>query len=550
MILMLNASPTRIAVTFYRFALLSLLLLFMLGLGAHVIRAATNTVLTRGDDFFKTGFEGASALDGWSGTAKLAPGYDSAQSICVEHLTGMPGKSVIASSVMASIVLPADAMRGCTVFGTAMIRAEKVSAKPNDWNGVKFMLAVEAPSGKSWPAATIEAGTFDWRLIRFSGRIPPDATNVTLVLGLEEVTGVAYYDNVRIYVGKAPRITTDFVKSATPYKGHALPRLRGAMVSPSIDAAGLKTFGQDWNANLIRWQLVRYLPSGKTAALEDYDAWLNGELKKLDAALVECERNGLRVVVDLHSPPGGQATVSGYVGSDGGLFTSARAQQKFVQVWERMTQRYKNSKPVWGFDLANEAVEGAVADDCKDWHELAETTANAIHAIDPDRTIILEAPDWGGPDTFRNLDPINASNVVYSVHMYVPMGLTHQGVFKSGPSVVYPGTIDGEYWDKARLETVLKPVLDFQRKYGVHIYVGEFSAIRWAPQNSGYRYLKDVIDLFESYGWDWSYHAFREWSGWSVEHNDNRQDNQPSAIPTERQKLLQEWFAKNQKPAF
>lgn len=126
---------------------------------------------------------------------------------------------------------------------------------------------------------------------------------------------------------------------------------------------------------------------------------------------------------------------------------------------------------------------------------------------------------------------------------------THQGVFKSGPSVVYPGTIDGEFWDKARLETVLKPVLDFQRKYGVHIYVGEFSAIRWSPQNSGYRYLKDVIDLFESYGWDWSYHAFREWSGWSVEHNDNRQDNQPSATPTERQKLLKEWFAKNQKPA-
>lgn len=32
------------------------------------------------------------------------------------------------------------------------------------------------------------------------------------------------------------------------------------------------------------------------------------------------------------------------------------------------------------------------------------------------------------------------------------------------------------------------------------------------------RYLADVIDLFEEYGWDWSYHAFREWAGWSVEH--------------------------------
>ena len=26
------------------------------------------------------------------------------------------------------------------------------------------------------------------------------------------------------------------------------------------------------------------------------------------------------------------------------------------------------------------------------------------------------------------------------------------------------------------------------------------------------------IALFRDYGWDWTYHAFREWEGWSVEH--------------------------------
>jgi len=42
------------------------------------------------------------------------------------------------------------------------------------------------------------------------------------------------------------------------------------------------------------------------------------------------------------------------------------------------------------------------------------------------------------------------------------------------------------------------------------MYIGEFSAIRWAPDGSAYRYLKDLIDVFEAHGWDWSYHAFRE----------------------------------------
>ena len=101
---------------------------------------------------------------------------------------------------------------------------------------------------------------------------------------------------------------------------------------------------------------------------------------------------------------------------------------------------------------------------------------------------------------------------------------------------------------KAQLERALQPVVDFQKNYGVHVYIGEFSAIRWAPDNSAYRYLKDLIDIFEAHDWDWTYHAFREWSGWSVEHGPDPKDNKPAAQPTDRQKLLLEWFSKNHKP--
>ena len=60
--------------------------------------------------------------------------------------------------------------------------------------------------------------------------------------------------------------------------------------------------------------------------------------------------------------------------------------------------------------------------------------------------------------------------------------------------------------------------------------------------------LTDVIGIMEKHGWDWIYHAFREWSGWSVEHGDDRTDSRPSTRPTDRQQLLQSWFSKNQKP--
>jgi len=224
-------------------------------------------------------------------------------------------------------------------------------------------------------------------------------------------------------------------------------------------------------------------------------------------------------------------------------------QDQFVEVWRRLATRYKNAKVIWGYDLANEPVEEFVEDNCDDWHGLAERTARAIRQIDPARAIICEAPPWGSPESLADFRPLAVSNVVYSAHMYVPGEFTHQGVHsKTGKPVSYPGLINGKQWDKAALEAVLQPVLNFQRHYNVHIYMGEFSAIRWAPGDSAYRYLKDVIEIFEQHGWDWSYHAFREWQGWSVEHGSDPKDTKPAAQPTDRQKLLREWYARNQKP--
>ena len=220
-------------------------------------------------------------------------------------------------------------------------------------------------------------------------------------------------------------------------------------------------------------------------------------------------------------------------------------------MWEHLARRYKDSKAVWGYDLANEPQEAAVEDGLLDWEDLAVKTARAIRAIDPNRAIIIEPPEGMWPSGLQTFLPLDIPNVVYSVHMYVPSAFTHQGVVGKGPiGATYPGEIGGKLWDKARLEAVLKPVVDFQRAYGAHIYIGEFSAIRWAPDHSAHRYLKDVIDIMEEHGWDWTYHGFREWNGWSVEHGEDKGNTARALQPTDREKLLREWFAKNQKPAW
>ena len=30
-----------------------------------------------------------------------------------------------------------------------------------------------------------------------------------------------------------------------------------------------------------------------------------------------------------------------------------------------------------------------------------------------------------------------------------------------------------------------------------------------------------MISINEAYGWDWTYHAYREWQGWSVEYDES-----------------------------
>jgi endoglucanase len=132
--------------------------------------------------------------------------------------------------------------------------------------------------------------------------------------------------------------------------------------------------------------------------------------------------------------------------------------------------------------------------------------------------------------------------------MYEPGQFTHQGVHGQDTGVSYPGIIAGTKWDKERLRRSLRPAADYQRDYGAHIYIGEFSAIRWAPDGSAERWLRDVIEIMEEQGWDWAYHAFREWNGWSVEHGPDNNDNTRSPTPTPREQLLREWFAKNGKP--
>ncbi len=449
-------------------------------------------------------------------------------------------RSTSDGSTTRSFDLPADRIAGRLITLSAAVRAEGVSAPPHPWNGVKVMLVLDVGTGKQYPQVSLAAGTFDWLHATRTLRVPKETHAARLVLGLEQVSGRAWFDDVQVRLGRAVQ---GGVRQPVLFTGHSEPRLRGVMYIPHPKEEDLRNLARNWHADLVRLQ-INWTPMKDAEVwardLDAYDRWLDGLLPDIDKGVDLCQKYGLRVALDLHTPPGGR--VAGGVCP---LFSDPRCQDKLVEVWQRLARRYKGRDIIWAYDLLNEPVEPPAGPGVVTWRDLATSVTRAIREIDPGKPVIYEPGPWGMPDGFDSLMPLDADRVIYSFHMYQPHAFTHQGIYGNPTGVSYPGVIGGETWDNARLREAMAPAIDFAREFNVQMYVGEFSAIRWAPDDSGRRYLSDCIDIFEQQGWDWSYHAYREWDGWSVEHGPDPNNHQPVATPTSREKLLLEWFAKN-----
>jgi hypothetical protein len=98
--------------------------------------------------------------------------------------------------------------------------------------------------------------------------------------------------------------------------------------------------------------------------------------------------------------------------------------------------------------------------------------------------------------------------------MYHKFAVSHQGVYPQYPvGVTYPT----KRFNINNMRNFLQKVRDFQVKYSAKIYIGEFGCSIFTDPTSRLRWFMDCIQIFKEYGWHWSYHAFREWSGWNIE---------------------------------
>ncbi len=421
------------------------------------------------------------------------------------------------------------------------VRGEKLSSLADvGWLGPKVMLTVESPGAKTqYIEPAREFGTYPWKMVRRFILLPENVSKLELSIGIQKGRGT--FEVAELTIRRAEEVTPEiadaFFRSqpAAAVQHDEIPRgsfsgtrFRGVMSGNDLSRSAFEELKR-WNVNLLRYQMRPTGEEGrKINSPEKYMAWLDQAAEHLEKKILPLAREfGIQVVIDIHF----RKRI--YRGTDNRL-PNATSLELLEAAWRKLAARFRGNPAIYGYDLLNEPTPEDATDN--PWPEMAQKLVNLIREIDPETPIIIA---WFEIKPFV----VKGNNLIYSPHFYKPDDYTAQSVRQYRLNWRYPGFIQGIYWDKEQLRNAMREIIEFQKKHGVKIYVGEFSVVSWAP--GGAQYLKDCMELFEEYGWDWSYHAFREWAGWSVEHAGSTRKTIRRIGDTDRKQVLLDFLKRN-----
>ncbi|MFW6065419.1 MAG: glycoside hydrolase family 5 protein [Planctomycetota bacterium] len=313
----------------------------------------------------------------------------------------------------------------------------------------------------------------------------------------------------------------------------------------------------DWGFENVRipfdYELIKD-PDNPGSCREDGLAWL-------DTALGWAEQAGLKAVLDMHKAPGFVFTMMTKE-FDGPipLISDASVRRRWLELWRRITERYRGRFGRAAFELLNEIT----APDPADWNDLAAAAFRAIRDADADRTVVIGTNMWNSAAGFPDLEPVEDDNVIYTFHFYDPIAFTHQRarwmpeMVYYGRTVPYPGrppelretadraAAEGNHFvarrlgkladlygdrghDRDMLREFLAPALEFRDANDAEIYCGEFGVVHLAPDEDRLRWFRDTLELFDAEGIGWSVWAYKG-MGFGVVANDGTRHEQMLAI--------------------
>jgi endoglucanase len=244
--------------------------------------------------------------------------------------------------------------------------------------------------------------------------------------------------------------------------------------------------------------------------------FLESGFASLDRALEICARNGLYVILDLHS-------VQGWQNGDWHCDNSSRHalfwqhsgfQDRLAALWKEIATRYGNYRAIAGFDLMNEplsnAPSGRFEPDLR--YQPAWTTLNAVYRrlveeirqVDRHRMIVLEGDNYS--TLFSGLDDPFDEHLVYSSHNYIPVA--------TSTISAYPTNVEGTLWNAAEVQRQFEDSEGavFGRAHDVPLLVGEFGvAVHDSVEDAACKpaVLADQLEAFSRSGCHWTLWTYK-----------------------------------------
>ncbi|HEX2396198.1 MAG TPA: cellulase family glycosylhydrolase [Bacteroidales bacterium] len=264
----------------------------------------------------------------------------------------------------------------------------------------------------------------------------------------------------------------------------------------------------DWGFDFVRLPMAypRYINIDRSKQISPDDYYKIDEkiVDEIEQLVSRANKYKLHVSLNLHRAPGYCINAGFYEPYN--LWKDKEAQDAFNFHWGLWAERFKNVSPdLISFDLLNEP---AFKEDINDqfskssalpgdlYRKVAKGAADAIRKITPGRLIVADGNNVGGQVTPELFD----LDMGQSCRGYYPHYVSHYQagwVWKNpadAPMPVWPGTIDGQYFSREKLEQFYQPWIQAVNK-GIGVHCGECGCWRKTPHNVFMAWFGDVIDI-------------------------------------------------------
>jgi endoglucanase len=213
-------------------------------------------------------------------------------------------------------------------------------------------------------------------------------------------------------------------------------------------------------------------------------------MELVDEAIQQGLQNGLQVILDFHH-------------YDEIMEAPQEHTDRFLAIWQQLAERYREAPDNLYFELLNEP-HGSM--DNLRWNELLAKAIEEIRVSNPERWIIVGGIDF---NHIRSLDGLvlpDDERIIATFHFYEPFEFTHQGA----PWVANAAQWSGVQWtgkeeEKQAIEIVLDEAVEWSRRHGIPLTMGEFGAITKADESSRRSWSAFMADQARQRGIAWVY---------------------------------------------